>query len=47
MKDGSKPAELVFTPCGRVETVTTVGDTAYFIQSLEDSKDSVVVWSVK
>ena len=46
-KDGSKPAEVVFTPCGRVETVTTVGDTAYFIQSLEDSKNDIVVWSVK
>jgi hypothetical protein len=46
-KDGTKPAELVFSPCGRVETVTTVGDTAYFIQSLEDTKNSIVIWSVK
>jgi hypothetical protein len=46
-KDGSKASEVVFSPCGRVETVTTVGDTAYFIQSMEDAKNSMVIWSVK
>jgi hypothetical protein len=46
-KDGSKPAEVVFSPCGWIETVTTVGDTAYFIESMFDSKNSIVVWSVK
>jgi hypothetical protein len=47
MKDGSKPSEVVFTPCGRVTTVTMVGDTAYFIESTFVGTNGMLIWSVK